>query len=441
VFENLLAGTYAVIATDANGCTASSTNILISQPPAITFTSVTVQDVACFGDATGTISVTAQGGVGGIQFSIQPSGNQASPGFFSGLYAGTYTVSAVDGNNCVVTSLVTVGSNPQLRLNSVTLTEPICFGDNNGAITATAVGGVAPIQFSLNNSPFQNNGTFNNLYAGYYIMTLRDAIGCLEDTLINLTQPTEVGAIVQTTAALCVDSEDGKVKITGTGGRGGYKYYLTPGLYINKSGVFSGLAIGTYTLRVVDTAGCEYRNVFNINPPANPLNNFMTKTDLGCFGRGNEGQATANVLGGTPPYNFLWNTSPAQTTATASTLYFGLYKVQITDANGCAIKDSVYISEGPCCDVAFIPNAFSPNGDGNNDEFRILTSAGVELQQLEIFNRWGQSVWKSNDVHRAWNGYIGGQEAPLDTYYYVLRYKCNRDNETYTKKGDVILVR
>ena len=441
VFENLLAGTYAVIVTDANGCTAATTNILISQPPAITFTSVTVQDVACFGDATGSISVTAQGGVGSIQFNLQPSGNQASTGFFNGLYAGTYTVSAVDGNNCVVTTVVTVGSNPQLRLTGLTITEPICFGDNNGVLLATANGGVAPIQFSLNNSPFQNNGSFNNLYAGYYIMTLRDAIGCMEDTLINLTQPTEVGAKVETTAALCVDSEDGKVIITGTGGRGGYKYYITPGLYINKSGVFKGLAIGTYTLRVVDTAGCEYRNVFTINPPSNPLNNFMTKTDLGCYGRGNEGQATANVLGGTPPYNFLWNTSPAQTTATASTLYFGLYKVQITDANGCAIKDSVYISEGPCCDVAFIPNAFSPNGDGNNDEFRVLTSAGVELQQLEIFNRWGQSVWKSNDVHRSWNGYISGQEAPVDTYYYVLRYKCTRDNETYTKKGDVILVR
>jgi gliding motility-associated-like protein len=238
-----------------------------------------------------------------------------------------------------------------------------------------------------------------------------------------------------------VDTEDGKVFVTGTGGRGGYKYYVTPGLHINKSGIFTGLATGIYTLRVIDTSGCEYVTYFTINPPANPLNDVITKTDLACYGVGNEGSATANVAGGTPPYTYLWSTEPQQTTAKATTLYFGYYDVIITDANGCEIRDTVYIEEGPCCDVAFIPNAFSPNGDQNNDEFRVLTTAGVELIQLEIYDRWGKRVWATIDYRKGWDGNIEGKQAPVDTYYYILRYKCTRDNGSYTKKGDVLLIR
>ena len=241
--------------------------------------------------------------------------------------------------------------------------------------------------------------------------------------------------------ANCIDSKDGKAIIVGQGGRGGYKYYLTPGLHINKSGIFVGLEKGTYVLRVVDTAGCEYKTQITIDPPANPLSTTITKQDLACNGVGNEGSATAIVAGGTPPYTYFWSTDPPQVTPKASTLYFGYYDVTVTDANGCTIKDTTYIEEGPCCDVAFIPNAFSPNGDQNNDEFRVLTTAGIELLQLEIYNRWGKRVFATIDYRRGWDGTIDGKQGAVDTYFYIFRYKCTRDNLTYTKKGDILLIR
>jgi gliding motility-associated-like protein len=122
-------------------------------------------------------------------------------------------------------------------------------------------------------------------------------------------------------------------------------------------------------------------------------------------------------------------------------LYFGLYKVEITDAYGCKIKDSVYIEEGPCCDVAFIPNAFSPNGDRNNDEFKVFSTAGIELIQLEIYDRWGKRVWSTSDYRRGRDGTIDGKNADIGNYNYIMRYRCTRDGETYIKKGDVMLVR
>jgi gliding motility-associated-like protein len=443
-FTSLTAGTYTVTVTDGAGCTKSAT-INISQPPAIVFTQVNSQNVNCFGQATGSITVSSQGGAGGITYSASPlifPGQQTTPGFFENLYANLYTITATDVNGCSLSTQVSVTQNSPLSVNSVVMIEPICNGDANGSIEITSAGGgVPPYSYALNGGNFQTSALFGNLVAAPYIITLKDALGCTRDTILNLTQPLPVSGLINTTNANCVDSKDGKVIVIGTGGRGGYKYYVTPGLFINKSGIFSGLEANTYTLRVVDTAGCEFQTTFTINPPANPLNSVMTKTDLGCYGYGNEGMATANVSGGAAPYTYMWSTDPVQTDATAKSLYFGFYTVDITDVNGCVIRDSVYIEEGPCCDFSFIPNAFSPNGDRNNDEFRVLTSAGVILEQLEIRDRWGKRIWSTSDYRRGWDGKIDGQDADVATYYYILRYKCTRDGKTYIKKGDINLIR
>jgi gliding motility-associated-like protein len=442
IFNNLPANTYSILVTDNSGCTSSVTGILITQPAPLQFSLVNHQNINCYGDATGSITVNTQGGTPSVTYNLIPNnGAQGPTGYFSGLIAGTYTVVATDANNCIISTVVTLTQGAQIVFANTSFTEPICHGDANGTISVTAFGGTGGLQFQLNGGGLQVDTVFRGLTAGLYAVNAVDALGCSVSTIVLVTEPDPVGAVVDARDANCVDTDDGKVFVTGTGGRGGYKYYVTPGLHINKSGIFTGLATGIYTLRVIDTSGCEYVTNFTIDPPANPLNDVITKTDLACYGVGNEGSATANVAGGTPPYTYLWSTKPQQTTAKATTLYFGYYDVIITDANGCEIRDTVYIEEGPCCDVAFIPNAFSPNGDQTNDEFRVLTTAGVELIQLEIYDRWGKRVWATIDYRKGWDGNIEGKQAPVDTYYYILRYKCTRDNGTYTKKGDVILIR
>ncbi len=441
VFGGLGQGTYNIVVSDANNCTTNISNIIVNQPPPISFSLVNVQDVQCYGDNTGTISVLASGGVGGFSYNITPVENQPTPGFFTNLYAGTYVVVASDANNCTISTVINVNQNPQLFLTSVVYTEPKCFGEANGAINATATGGVGAIVYSLNGGGFQPNGIFLNLAAGQYILTLRDALGCSTDTTLTLTQPLPVGGNITTTRLTCVDSKDGIIQVQGTGGRGDYKYALKPGLYINKSGLFRGLDAGTYTLTITDSSDCEFVTTVNVDLPINPLSNTFTKQDLACYGKGNEGLATANASGGTPPYLFLWNTAPVQTNATATGLYFGNYVVQITDINGCSIKDTVTINAGPCCDEAFLPNAFSPNNDGQNDEFKIFSTAGIEVQQLEILNRWGQVVYRSNDYRKGWNGVYNGEDQKVGTYHYVFRYKCLTDGQNYIKKGDVTLLR
>ncbi|MBL7771591.1 MAG: gliding motility-associated C-terminal domain-containing protein [Chitinophagaceae bacterium] len=442
-FQNLPAGTYAVTVFDSVGCSQTYVpNIAITQPPQLILTLTQKIDIECFGAATGLIDVDGSGGTGAVYtYQLMPNNITNQTGNFGSLTAGTYTLYVIDQNNCTASILVSLNQPPPVQVATVIPTEPVCHGDANGAINIIAQGGQPPYQYSLDGGPLQPSGLFTGLVSKVYLITIVDSKGCQHQENYFLTEPDFVGAILDIRDAKCIDSKDGRIEITGTGGRGGYSYYIMPGLLFNKSGLFTNLEPGLYHLTVKDTAGCTYLTDFTINPPANPLGVTITKKDLGCTGKGFEGQATANVFGGQQPFTYLWFTNPIQTDAVADSLYYGWYQLQVADAYGCVVKDSVYIEEGPCCDVSFIPNAFSPNGDGNNDVFRVLTTAGVELQQLEVYDRWGKRVWSTNNYRFGWDGTIDGKGAEVGTYYFVFRYKCTRDQLNYVKKGDLILVR
>lgn len=441
-FFNLHAGTYAVHVTDNKGCKDSVLNITLTEPPAIVFTSVTHQDILCYFDSTGSITVIAQGGTGNIIYSISPQiGNQNTPGDFTQLVGNTYTVTATDASGCTATTVVTVNQNLQIVSSTIKFTQPICHGEINGAIEIVATGGVPPLTYSLNGSPFISPGYFPNLSAGQYVLQIKDAKECIADTIVTLTEPDKVGAQLNISNTICNTLDDGKLLAIGTGGRADYTYYLRPGLYVNKTGKFENIKIGTYTLTVKDSSGCIFDTLINIGKPDNPLSVVFTKKDIGCLGLGTEGSATANVWGGTAPYVYMWNTQPVQNEQTATDLRTGYYVVTITDAIGCSITDSVYIEPGPCCDELYIPNAFSPNNDGKNDVWRIITAAGIELKQLAVYDRWGNMVWSTTDHTQGWDGNYRGKPMDIETYFFIFRYKCMADGSDYLKKGDIILVR
>ena len=71
----------------------------------------------------------------------------------------------------------------------------------------------------------------------------------------------------------------------------------------------------------------------------------------------------------------------------------------------------------------------------------MITAAGLELHQFEIFNRWGQKVWYTNNYYDIWDGTFKGEPCPIETYHFVFQYKCLTDGKEYIKKGDVTLIR
>ncbi len=184
-FSNLSAGVYIITAKDANGCTGSSTFTLTAPNPCagvtITVTG-TVTNPTAPGASDGSIVSSATGGTGSFTFSINGGAFQAS-GTFSNLAAGSYTITAKDGNGCSGSAIFTLTvPNPCAGVtitmsNAVTGNIP-CQAPATGSITITPAGGTGPYTFKLNNGAFQSSNIFSNLAAGTYAITAKDVNNC-----------------------------------------------------------------------------------------------------------------------------------------------------------------------------------------------------------------------------------------------------------------------
>lgn len=136
------------------------------------------------------------------------------------------------------------------------------------------------------------------------------------------------------------------------------------------------------------------------------------------------------------PANYINNTRSAQYIVSRS----GYVTLQVLSQYGCEARDSVYFNAESCCQV-FIPTAFSPNGDGKNDWFRIFgAERSRKVVSLQVMNRWGQVVWREQDGRAGWNGLLNGVPQEAGVYTYLAIYECP-DGKLTTTKGDVLLIR
>jgi PKD repeat protein len=172
-FPGLPAGSYSVVIMDANGCTATNSNV-ITENPGLTATS-TVTNPSCNGNADGQITVIAAGGAPPYTFDI---GSGAQPtGYFPGLPAGSYSVMIMDANGCNTSQSSVISESPAL-IAATTVTAPSCNGNSNGQITTTASGGVPPYTYQWSDPSNQITATATGLVAGVYSVVVTDANGC-----------------------------------------------------------------------------------------------------------------------------------------------------------------------------------------------------------------------------------------------------------------------
>ena len=112
------------------------------------------------------------------------------------------------------------------------------------------------------------------------------------------------------------------------------------------------------------------------------------------------------------------------------------YTVELTDMNGCKATDQVTVFFRG---TLFVPNTFTPNGDGVNDQFYALTSEVSELRLL-VFNRWGEQIFSTDELDGAWDGTFNGKGSPIDTYVWRVDY-TETNGSSRTVYGHVNLVR
>lgn len=347
----LSTGTYTCVVTDANGCTVSR-SIQITQPTVLSL-SMSKTDLSCFGNATGSATVSASGGTGPYTYDWTP-GNPAGDGTatVTGLAAGLYTVNVSDIYGCTRSMNVTILQPSALSVSTWNVTNIACYGGSTGSATVYPTGGTAPYTFDWGPGNPAGDGTnsVSGLSAGNYTCTITDANNCFIVHNVTISQSVSPMSttLLSSTNVSCYGGANGSATIGVTGGVGGYTFDWAPGNPIGDgSPSVIGLAAGNYTCTVTDANGCYVvRNIF-ITQPSTPLSLTPAGSmNVSCYG-GSNGNAAAQVSGGTPPYTFDW--SPGNPIGDGSPTAFGLsagtYTLTATDVNGCSAATTFVIQQ------------------------------------------------------------------------------------------------
>jgi gliding motility-associated-like protein len=367
--RNLIKGLYFCVITDVIGCTITKT-VTITAPTAITSTTAKT-NVYCKGAATGSASVTPNGGTLPYTYAWSPSGGTAD--IASGLTADNYTCTITDKNGCTLQKNISITETAIPITATARQINVSCNGGSNAvAYVENVAGGAGGYTYSW----YPTGGsaaTASGLLAGYYTCTITDADHCTLSKVFNISEPALMSANTTREPASCYGLSDGEASVTDvTGGAGNYTYSwaLTNGTggIVSTSPTASNIKGAQYTCTITDDNMCTLKKSVQVLQPS-PLSATITQTDVRCFNAAT-GDATVTPSGGTPfntepYYTYSWAPSGGNTNV-ASDLKAGTYTCTITDGNGCTLAKPVTIAQSPAitADTAYTNVRCNGGADG-----------------------------------------------------------------------------
>lgn len=322
------AGQISVTLTDANGCKFSAGITVPGSNDTLTITGNILNQAGCL--VGGSVQLTVTGGSGNYSYTWN-TGETTS--ILTDLPADTFYVTVTDvSTGCTGTASVVVPAAPTLVVDAVPNSKANCLGGGGGA-TATANGGTPGVQFAWSNG--SNAAVLSDVPAGIYTVIVTDTLGCADtaSVTIGMVDPPSV-SIVVIDSLTCSTMSTVTTTIV-SGGTPNYAFLWSSGS--TQDTTFLGA--GTFTVTVIDAAGCTGFDSLTLTLPPSPDVTGQMDTMANCLGGG--GAATAMPTGGTPGYTYLWNTNA--TTASITNQPQGTYTVTVTDAAGCTDSTSVII--------------------------------------------------------------------------------------------------
>lgn len=332
----------------------------------------------------------------------------------------------------------------------ILVTEPSC-GLENGRIEIQHIDFRDGFQFNWSGT-YPDTNTVENLPAQtYFINIIADGLGgesC--DTLITITltdQSTSIPEISSTVTIMdvsCEESKDGSVDISVSGGMGDLSYTWSNGSTLEDA---SGLGAGVYSVVVSDSLNCK--DTLDNIPLNSPASITIDMEDEMQIYKGGSAKAVIDIEGGNGYLEPLWTpatglsctdcllpvVNPKETTT---------YTLTITDDNNCQKTGKFTAVVNDDVPEPFIPNAFTPNGDGNNDVFKVYGST-IDWVDLKIFDRWGKVVGTIETTDGFWDGKdTNGEDLPTAAYVYVLEFNYKSElgiNSPAPKTGSITLIR
>jgi len=419
---------------------------------------VSASQVQCYGGSNGIVTFSVEDGTPPFTYDWYrlgqpgPSGNGTLSGVnvpetLTGLPVGTYVINIHDnfGNDVVVLTDVTqptpltVTATPS-EYNGFNVS---CNGGSDGSLLAIAGGGLPPYSYAWSSGAM--NAFAPNLAAGDYTLTLTDGIGCTLTASYTLDQPTPLALTALFSDPICDGPTTGFIEAQSTsGGLPPYFYSLNGSTFSDQKN-YTDLAEGNYTLSIQDANGCILDTVGQLTAAIIP------QLDLGetlTLNLGDSLRITPALVYGASQY--AWAQVPGLScydcpTPWVYTFHPMEYSLTVTSVDGCTATDSLLVEIFAQRRV-YVPNAFSPNGDGINDLFSVYAGAEVkEIKSLDVFDRWGNHVFNlknfvPNQPGIGWDGSFRGKQMQGAAFAWTAEVVF-LDDLVVRLKGDVVVVR
>ena len=358
-----------------------------------------------------------------------------------------YQISVSDVNNCPaapITGTTECLCTADISVNINTNQAISCRGEKDAILSAQSVNGAAPYNYFWSSGATTQQA--RNIPPGQSFVTMTDANGCEVHDTVSLIEPTSVIANFNTLPLSCYGSRDGMILIFDEqGGTGAYTYSFDNGQF-QSDGLKNGFSAGVYPIAVRDANGCEWTGEATLqNPPE--LDVFLGGNAIINLGE----SYSINLQVNQEINGILWES--ADTSLCMNCLdpivyptKSGTYKVTVGNMEGCIASDQILIQVKNDRRI-FIPNIFSPNGDGSNDLLHPFSSSEVQdIAMFRVFNRWGELIYEKKDVDtfsnlEGWDGITKeGRDAPPGVYLYYVEVAF-KDGSSEVLTGDVSLVR
>ncbi|MCU0347745.1 MAG: gliding motility-associated C-terminal domain-containing protein [Saprospiraceae bacterium] len=420
---------------------------------------VGASQVRCYGGSDGVITFSVDDGTPPFTYDWYrlgqpgPSGNGSitginTPETLSGLPVGPYVINIQDafGNDRVL--LTDVGQPAPLDVD----TEPSVYGGGfnvscadgaDGTLLASATGGLPPYSYAWSSGAA--TAFAQNLAAGPYTLTVTDNVGCTLTASYTLEAPNPLALFAEFNDPVCAGPLTGSITVqNAAGGIPPYLFSLNEGPYLDTAS-FTGLAEGPYTLSVQDANGCLLDSTVLLEAAIIPVLDLGQDTFLYL---GDSIRLKPAFVSGAETY--AWGQTPGLSCYDCPNPWVYIfhpmgYSLTVTSEDGCTASDSIFVDVVAIRDV-YIPNAFSPNGDGINDLFNVFGGGVVKrVKSFKVFSRWGELVYEGfdflpNNVGIGWDGSFRGKEMQGSVFAWAAEVEF-LDDVVFLYKGDVVVVR
>jgi hypothetical protein len=394
--SNLVAGEYQVLATNDIGCESNMLSFTITDPLELVIDTSIINNLNCFEDSTGLISLTVSGGTGTSSI-IWTNGSTSFE--INNLPANEYGFTINDENNCELNGSYIITQPDSISTDSLVIIDNDCFDEEFGSITAYVSGGTGVLDYLWSTTDTTNS--IDNLPSGNYSLMVSDENNCIYilDT-ININQPEEITVTETIINESIPGANDGNVFIKIAGGVSPYNISWSTG---ETTDSISNLSPGTYNYTITDSNGCiTLGNVF-VSTGDCAIEVSTLISDISCFGETN-GSVEFSISNSTEPFSISWQSGQSDT-AFIDNLEAGVYNFTITDDAGCTFEvNEIEIYEPDSLQIIDIIITDASNNNSNDGSIQLNVIGGTQNYSFEWYNDKGVIISNTKSLNDQFAG-------------------------------------